>query len=100
MNELLAQITTAWDNLSSRERILVGAVGAVLAIAAFVVLVINPTIGALDSAKARVETADQQVRAMMRLHQGSMTIESVPGEGTTVTVRFPENRVVRAVAVA
>ena len=40
------------------------------------------------------------VRAMMRLHQGSMTIDSVPGQGTTVTVRFPENRVVRAVAVA
>ncbi len=40
------------------------------------------------------------VRAMMRLHQGSMTIESVPAQGTTVTVRFPETRVARDVAVA
>jgi len=40
------------------------------------------------------------VRAMMRLHQGSMTIDSAPGKGTTVTVRFPEDRTVREVAVA
>ena len=40
------------------------------------------------------------VRAMMRLHQGSMTIDSAPGRGTTVIVRFPEDRVARAAVMA
>ncbi|MEQ8602374.1 MAG: ATP-binding protein [Marivibrio sp.] len=32
------------------------------------------------------------VKAMMRLHGGSLTIDSMLGHGTTVTARFPETR--------
>ena len=32
------------------------------------------------------------VKAMMRLHGGSLTIDSILGHGTTVTARFPETR--------
>ncbi|WP_185973669.1 ammonium transporter [Ferrovibrio terrae] len=33
------------------------------------------------------------VQALMRLHGGSITIDSVEGSGTTVTIRFPRQRV-------
>src|SRR3546814_9443845 len=32
------------------------------------------------------------VRAMVRLHVGTLTIDSIKGHGTTVTARFPEAR--------
>jgi signal transduction histidine kinase len=35
-------------------------------------------------------------RKLMALHGGELTIESTPGEGTTVLVRFPVGRVVAA----
>jgi Amt family ammonium transporter len=34
------------------------------------------------------------VKAMMHLHGGSLTIDSMTGNGTTVTARFPEDRTV------
>lgn len=34
------------------------------------------------------------VQAMMRLHGGSVTIDSIEGQGTTVTARFPRQRLV------
>lgn len=34
------------------------------------------------------------VKAMMRLHGGSLTVDSMADHGTTVTVRFPENRTI------
>ena len=36
------------------------------------------------------------VASMMRLHDGSVTINSVPGQGTTVTLRFGAHRVLKA----
>lgn len=33
------------------------------------------------------------VQALMRLHGGSITIDSIEGRGTTVTIRFPRQRV-------
>lgn len=35
------------------------------------------------------------VKAMMRLHGGSLTIDSMKDHGTTVTARFPETRTIR-----
>jgi Amt family ammonium transporter len=32
------------------------------------------------------------VKAMLRLHQGTLTIDSIEGHGTTATARFPNNR--------
>ena len=33
------------------------------------------------------------VNAMMRVHDGTVSIDSTPGAGTTVTLRFPSSRV-------
>ena len=38
------------------------------------------------------------VNAMIELHGGSLTIDSAPGTGTTVTLRFPPERVLEAPA--
>ena len=34
-------------------------------------------------------------KALAEIHGGSLTLDSVPGEGTTVTVRLPADRVRR-----
>jgi signal transduction histidine kinase len=38
------------------------------------------------------------VAALMKIHQGSLDIESEPGKGTSVTIEFPADRVVRRAA--
>jgi signal transduction histidine kinase len=35
-------------------------------------------------------------KALTELHGGSFTMNSEPGDGTTVTVRFPAERIVRS----
>jgi Amt family ammonium transporter len=40
------------------------------------------------------------VKSMVRLHDGSLTIDSIKGHGTTVSVRFPESRTVHTEAQA
>jgi signal transduction histidine kinase len=37
------------------------------------------------------------VKSLVELHGGDMTLDSEPGQGTRVTVRFPEQGVVRTV---
>jgi signal transduction histidine kinase len=38
------------------------------------------------------------VKSLVELHGGAMSLESEPGQGTRVTVRFPENGVREAQA--
>jgi signal transduction histidine kinase len=40
------------------------------------------------------------VKSLVELHGGGMSLESEPGRGTRVTVRFPEDGVREAQAVA
>ncbi len=35
------------------------------------------------------------VKSMVRLHGGTLTVDSIKGHGTTVSVRFPEGRTIR-----
>ena len=69
MNELLERARNAWDNLSSREQLLVGAAGAMLALALVVLAGVMPFLSLADRAAARVESAEQQVQAMLRLQR-------------------------------
>ena len=61
MNELLERARNAWDNLSSREQLLVGAAGAMLAVA----LVVSNRQRAIVAALRQVNSPE---RAVMLVH--------------------------------
>lgn len=89
MNDLLIRLKSAWDNLSSRERALVGAMGAVFAVVVIVFAVVNPLLGLVEDAQLRVDTAEQRVRAMERLRR---EFDEVNGELAAVEQRIRNNR--------
>jgi hypothetical protein len=45
--------------------------------------------GETAAAERRVDAAVRRVARLAELHGGSLLIESTPGEGTSITVRFP-----------
>ena len=69
MNELLERARNAWDNLSSREQVLVGAAGGLVAVALVALVLVMPFLSLADRAAARVQSAEQQVLAMVRLQR-------------------------------
>lgn len=76
MNELLSRIETIWVGLSAREKVLVGAVGAMLLVGVLVLAVVNPILGATERARERVEAADLELQTMTRLRREYEAIES------------------------
>jgi general secretion pathway protein M len=69
VNEWLERIRNAWDNLSPREQILVSAAGGALAVALITFALVMPFIAMADRASNRVESAEQQITAMVRLQR-------------------------------
>lgn len=69
MNEFLMRLNGFWDDLSSRERVLVGSAGAALLVSLVVVGVIQPIFSVASGIEARAETAEQQLEAMNRLRR-------------------------------
>lgn len=69
MNEWLGRIFAAWDNLSPRERLLVGGAGSALLAVLVWAAVLQPIAGATGSAAARSEGLEQQIEVMERLRR-------------------------------
>jgi len=69
LNELLDRFRTAWDNLSPREQILVGAAGGMLALSLLAFAIVMPFLAFADRVGNRVESAEQQIVAMIRLQR-------------------------------
>ncbi len=67
MNELIARLRAAFDNLSRRERLLVLAAGGVFLVFVLIVAVVNPLLSASSRASQRVEAAEQELRAVQIL---------------------------------
>jgi type II secretory pathway component PulM len=67
VSEWLARLRGAFEALSLRERGLVAAVGAVLALLLFVLAVVNPLRSAAERARARVGGAEAELEAVVRL---------------------------------
>lgn len=76
MNELLDRLRTAWDNLSPREQILVGGAGAMVGVSLVAFAIVMPFVSFADSVSNRVESAEQQVVAMVRLQREYAEITS------------------------
>jgi len=76
VNELIERLRTVWDNLSPREQILVSAAGVMAAVSLLVFAIVMPFLNLADRAETRVQTAEQQVRAMVRLQREYAEINS------------------------
>ena len=69
MNELIARLTSAWSDLSPRERILTGVAGGLTVFAILFVGIVQPVVGLSSDIENRVEAAEQELLAMNRLRR-------------------------------
>ena len=69
MNDLWSRLLAAWDNLSLRERMLLGIMGATALVFLLALAVVNPLLGVLDRGGQRIDSAEQQLQAMVRLER-------------------------------
>ena len=67
MSEFIGKLRAAFDNLSSRERILVSVVGALFVVVLLYFGVWRQTVSYRERAEARLASADAQLGAMTRL---------------------------------
>lgn len=76
MTDLLTRIQTLFANLSGREKVLVSAVGALLAAALLMLAVVNPILDATARASERVQAAELELQTIARLRREYEAIES------------------------
>jgi type II secretory pathway component PulM len=69
VNPWFARLRSAFLGLAPRERLLVGAAGGLLVLALLYVALVNPLLSLASGAGTRRDTADQELRAMLRLRQ-------------------------------
>jgi len=69
VNDLLDRLRATWETLSPREQILVGTAGGMLASALLVFAIVMPFVSLADRVSSRVDSAEQQLVAMRRLHR-------------------------------
>ena len=69
MKQLLEKLRRAFGNLAPRERILVSAVGAMLAVTALWLGLVNPLLEASTRVEQRVAAARQQLEVMTRMRR-------------------------------
>ncbi|MDJ0788385.1 MAG: type II secretion system protein GspM [Myxococcota bacterium] len=67
MSDLLGRLQALFDGLSGRERILVGAVGVLLAVAIVMFGIIMPALDSAQAARSRLENAEQEYLAAKQL---------------------------------
>ena len=88
MNELWDRLLTAWDNFSSRERLLLSTLGALFGAALLFILIVNPVIAASARAEQRVEAAEDRVAVMTRLRR---EYDAINGRLAGVEQRIRDN---------
>ena len=69
MKKLWTRAWTAFQNLSSRERLLVGSAGGVLLVGLLCFGLVLPVLSASDRVSARADAAEQQLGALARLRR-------------------------------
>lgn len=89
MNDVLARLRAAWENLSNRERWLVTAVGAVLGATLLWAAVLNPIANAAANARQRNEDLERQIEIMARLRRD---YDQVAGRLASVERRIAAGR--------
>ncbi|MCA9509452.1 MAG: type II secretion system protein GspM [Myxococcota bacterium] len=69
MNELLVRLQTAWDDLSQRERLLLGTAGGLAALMLVWFVAVAPLLDLAGRASAGVVDAEQDLSSMKRLRR-------------------------------
>jgi len=69
MNKLWSRAWTAFQNLSARERLLVGSAGGILLFGLLCFGIVMPLLSASDRVAARADAAEQQLGALVRLRR-------------------------------
>jgi len=69
VRDLWERLRAAWDNLSLRERALVGAVGVAFGGALFWLVAVQPVLNAADAAESRTQALRQDLEVMTRLRR-------------------------------
>jgi len=69
MNKLWTRAWTAFQNLSARERLLVGSAGGILLFGLLCFGIVMPLLSASDRVAARADAAEQQLGALVRLRR-------------------------------
>lgn len=69
MKKLWTRAWTAFQNLSARERLLVGSAGGVLLLGLVCFGIVLPALSASDRVAARADAAEQQLEALVRLRR-------------------------------
>ena len=76
MGELIEKLRAVWEDLAPREQVLVGIAGGALAVTLLVFALVMPFVNMADAATRRVESAQQQMVAMMRLSREYAELDS------------------------
>ena len=83
MSDLLGRLRAAWDNLSTRERLLLSAAGSVLLMTILVLGIVTPLMDANSGAHHRAEAAGLELDRMIRLRGEYDEIRARVGEVET-----------------
>jgi type II secretory pathway component PulM len=67
VKELWSRLRAAWDNFSPNERALLSVMGVLVGLFLLQLVVVEPVRSAIESARTRAETAEQQLELMNRL---------------------------------
>jgi general secretion pathway protein M len=89
VSELGSRFEAVWDNLSAQERMLLSTLGALLGGILLFVAIINPILSTRAEAQARVEVAEQDLEAMLRLRR---EYEGISARLTGIEERIKQNR--------
>ena len=89
MKEIWTRILATWDNLSLRERALLSLMGGTAAVLVLSLVVVNPLLSALDRGAQRIDSADQELQAMLRLERN---YREVHGQLQTTEEKIRGNR--------
>ncbi len=89
MNEMWSRVLGAWDNLSGRERRLVGLAGGIAAIALIALGIVQPLMAYAANIELRAENAEQKLQVMVRLRRD---FDAVQASLTKVEDRINANQ--------
>jgi general secretion pathway protein M len=89
----LAMLRAWFQGLAPRERFLVGAAGALVALALFWWIALAPAIGTLRAAEAQQRTLDAQLAQMQRLQAQAQAMQAQPPQNADESLRQLEQSI-------